>query len=54
MLGFVGLQAKDQGKTRDAVKLLDDAEKAYRRAVELGPKAPEAWVLLVRLLHKIG
>ena len=54
VLGAVGLQAKDAGKDREAGALLADAEKAFRRAVEIEPKAPEVWVSLVRFYKSIG
>ena len=54
MLGILGFQAKAQGQSAKAKDLIDDAEKALRRAVELEPKLPTVWVSLVQFLSRIG
>jgi cellulose synthase operon protein C len=54
LLGVVCQQAKGDGDERNAEPLLAEAEKELRQAVELDPKAADAWVALVRLLAKAG
>lgn len=48
MLGVFGRHAKARGQATEAAELLNDAEKALRRAVELEPKLPVAWKALVQ------
>jgi cellulose synthase operon protein C len=51
LLGAICLQAKDKGvEKRDVKPLVAVAEEELRKAVELEPKAPDAWVALVRFL----
>ena len=50
VLGVLGNRAKINGQTAQAEPLLSEAEKSLRRAVELEPHAPEAWVALVQFL----
>jgi tetratricopeptide (TPR) repeat protein len=47
-LSVFGWEAKKQGRSADATDLLDDAEKALRRAVDLEPKLALAWKALVQ------
>jgi predicted Zn-dependent protease len=54
MLGILGSQAQARGQTAEAKELIEDAEKALRRAVELEPKLPVVWVSLVQFLSRIG
>ena len=48
MLGVFGREASKQGQSADATQLLDNAEKALRRAVNLEPKLALAWKALVQ------
>ncbi len=54
MLKLLGRQAKAEGKGNVSEPLLADAEKAFRRAVELKPEAPETWVALIQFLGAAG
>jgi cellulose synthase operon protein C len=55
MLGLLGLHAKFQGQgNREVGELFTNAERSLRRAVELAPKAPDAWLPLVRFLATVG
>jgi len=53
MLGTLGSRAKAANE-ENAAELLADAEKAFRRAVELAPELPQTWVPLVRFLAIVG
>ena len=53
ILGSLGARAKAADE-KNAAELLADAEKAFRRAVELKPELPLTWVSLVRFLSLIG
>lgn len=50
VLSVVSLAAKAGDKSADTETLLAQAEKSLRRAIELEPRAPDAWVALVQFL----
>lgn len=52
--GILGSRLRAQEKTQEAAKLSSDAEAALRRAAELEPKRPEAWVMLVQVFCDAG
>ena len=47
-------RAEANQKAKEAQEYLAEAEKAFRRAVELSPETPEAWVGLIRFLALTG
>ena len=47
MLAYMARHAERDGRIREAEKEFGEAEKAFRRAVEINDKAPEAWIALV-------
>lgn len=53
IFGILGSNAKASNED-NAAELLADAEKAYRRAVELEPKLSRTWTPLIRFLGIIG
>lgn len=53
ILGSLGARAKAADE-KNAAELLADAEKAFRRAVELKPELPLTWVPLVKFLSLTG
>ena len=54
VLGVVARQAKTDGQSKKAAELAAEAEKAFRRAVELEPKVAMTWVGLVQFLGASG
>ncbi len=48
IMSVLGREAKAKGRDKDAAKLLNDAEKWLRRAVDLDPKLATTWLPLVR------
>ena len=54
MLGVLGSQAKAAKQDKKSAELLAQAEKAFRRAVELEPTLPQPWVALVRFYSVNG
>lgn len=46
--GLMGRLAKAQGQDAESQKMLQEAEAALRRAVELSHQIPETWVALIR------
>ncbi|MEN6457348.1 MAG: tetratricopeptide repeat protein [Thermoguttaceae bacterium] len=55
ILAHASRQAKTQsGAAKKAADLLSDAEKAARRAIDLDPKQPQAWVATARLFIQLG
>ena len=54
VLGVVGRQAKSDGQAKKAQEISAEAEKAYRRAVEIEPKVAVTWVALIQFLSANG
>jgi tetratricopeptide (TPR) repeat protein len=50
VLGILGRRAKAENRAAEAKTTLADAEKAFRRAIELKPDIPETWISLVQFL----
>ena len=48
ILRLSALRAESEDQSRE---MLGKAEQSYRKAVELGPDSPAAWVSLIRFLH---
>jgi tetratricopeptide (TPR) repeat protein len=54
VLGIAGRQAKIDGQTKKAEALSAEAEKAFRRAVDIEPKIAMTWVALIQFLSAAG
>ena len=54
VLGVVARQTKTDGQSKKAGELTAEAEKAFRRAVELEPKVAMTWVGLIQFLSASG
>jgi tetratricopeptide (TPR) repeat protein len=54
VLSVVGRQAKADGHAKKAETLSAEAEKAFRRAVEIEPTVATTWVALIHFLHVGG
>ncbi|MEN6451055.1 MAG: tetratricopeptide repeat protein [Thermoguttaceae bacterium] len=54
VLAEASLRAKAEQDNAKAERLLAEAEKTARRAVELKPQSPPTWITLVRLLVALG
>jgi tetratricopeptide (TPR) repeat protein len=50
LAGLLGRRALADQRTKEAQDYFTEGEKSLRRAVELGPEAPETWVGLIRFL----
>ncbi|MBC7352518.1 MAG: tetratricopeptide repeat protein, partial [Thermogutta sp.] len=50
----LGLRYRAEGRTSEADAALAEAEKEFRRGVELAPESTDAWVALVQFYARIG
>ena len=54
ILTILARRAKKEGRPHDAEEQLTDAEKSFRRAIELKPALPETWIALMQHLAGLG
>ena len=54
LLTIVGTQAKNQQRPKDADKDLSEAEKAFKKALEIDPKSDIAWVSMIQFYGQTG
>ena len=54
LLTIIGRQAENQQRQKDADKNLDEAEKAFKKAIELDENNDVAWVALIQFYGQTG
>jgi tetratricopeptide (TPR) repeat protein len=54
VLSILGQRAKAEQRTKEADEMFGEAEREFRRAVELAVEATDAWVALIRFLGRTG